>query len=74
MFLNEKDVYIYKLRRSQKKIIKNRVERLSDGDDSGSYHEVIRQNSATKAGGGTSQLGTGENNIAMDSAFNGNMQ
>lgn len=52
MFLNEKDVYIYKLRRRQRKIIKNRVERLSGGDDSGSYHEVIRQNSAMKGGGG----------------------
>ena len=40
---------IYKLRR-QNKMIKTRIERLS-GDDSESYHEVIRQNSAMKWGG-----------------------
>lgn len=32
-------------------MIKKRMERLSDGDDSGSYHEVIRQNCAMKGGG-----------------------
>lgn len=44
-------------------MVKTRIDRLS-GDDSESYHEVIRQNSAMKWGGEP-------NNIARNFGFKG---